>query len=478
MVKLFSTENEHPVLEIKIDKLEIEIIQNRISSTILQDKLIQHHDNMTKLHINELHIYTDGSLNLNSINGYNQIIMGAGWIVKNTEIDFTCEITYFPSSTRPELLAILTALLTVPINNNTHIYTDSQSAIDSINNMLQLKGIIERKLFKQNNYILLYAIVDLVYIKKINLILHKVKGHSGCIWNDKADKLAKKESELALENKDRIVDLKLILNNSNFEFIPKWSEVCIDKQIRKFCAQISDAIYEANWSCNKYWSDIFIDQHKNWYWDAHWETTKRVNHFSCNFFKTNDELIHIIKCQNNLLSTIDNLKHRLNIYNNLLCPICNKEEETLKHLTICEGTQENFEVIENQIITKILKIIKKHNLKNNISYNELKKILFKYKDEVTSELKEKNRVELTRELISSSIMMNLQQKTSRKLSKIITNKTINLFHKFFRSILWKQRCEKMQQHERDAGISQAAKKRNTNSIQILSPNTQTNNNRK
>ncbi|GES85235.1 ribonuclease H-like domain-containing protein [Rhizophagus clarus] len=203
----YLSEQEHPVLEIKINKLEIEIIRNRISSIILQDELIQHYNNMTKLHTNELHIYTDGSLNLNSVDGYNQIIMGAGWIVKNTEIDFTCGITYFPSSTRSELLAILTALLTVPINNNMHIYTDSQSAID-----------------------------NLVYIKKINLILHKVKGHSGCIWNDKADKLAKKGSELALENKDRIVDLEFILNNSNFEFIPKWSGVCIDRQIRKFCA--------------------------------------------------------------------------------------------------------------------------------------------------------------------------------------------------------------------------------------------------
>ncbi|GES74905.1 hypothetical protein GLOIN_2v1484475 [Rhizophagus clarus] len=87
--------------------------------------------------------------------------------------------------------------------------------------------------------------------------------------------------------------------------------------------------------------------------------------------------------------------------------MCNKEEETLKHLTICKGTQKNFEVIEDQIITKIFKIIKKHNSKNNISYNELEKILFKYKDEVSSELKEKNRVELTIGLISSSIMMNL-----------------------------------------------------------------------
>ncbi|GES98510.1 hypothetical protein GLOIN_2v1484475 [Rhizophagus clarus] len=123
--------------------------------------------------------------------------------------------------------------------------------------------------------------------------------------------------------------------------------------------------------------------------------------------------------------------------------MCNKEEETLKYLITCEGIQENFEVIEDQIITKILKIIKKHNSKNNISYNELEKILFKYKDEVSSKLKEKNRVKLTCGLISSSIMMNLQQKTSRKLSKIIVNKTINLFHKFFKSVLWKKCCEKM-----------------------------------
>ncbi|GES89137.1 ribonuclease H-like domain-containing protein [Rhizophagus clarus] len=240
MVKLSLTENGFRII-IPTDLIQYKKGQSHnylfeISSTILQDELIQHHDNMTKLHTNKLHIYTDGSLNLNSVDGYNQIIMGAGWIVKNTEIDFTCGITYFPSSTRLELLAILTALLTVPINNNTHIYTDSQLAIDSINNMLQLKGIIERKLFKQNNYILLYAIVDLGYIKKINLILYKVKGHSGCIWNDKADKLAKKGSELALENEDRIVDLELILNNSNFEFIPKWSGVYIDRQIRKFYA--------------------------------------------------------------------------------------------------------------------------------------------------------------------------------------------------------------------------------------------------
>jgi ribonuclease HI len=193
-------EQEHPVLEIRINKIEIELIRNRIKSSTFQEELIQRHDSIVNLHTNELHIYTDGSLELNAVDKQNRIIMGAGWILKNRDIEFTYGIAYFPSSTRPKLLAIFTALLTVPINNNMHIYTDSQSLIDSINNMLQLKQAMERKLFKQNNYFLLYAIVDLMLIKKIKLNLHKVKGHSGCTWNDKADSLAKKGKELALEN--------------------------------------------------------------------------------------------------------------------------------------------------------------------------------------------------------------------------------------------------------------------------------------
>jgi hypothetical protein len=138
--------------------------------------------------------------------------------------------------------------------------------------------------------------------------------------------------------------------------------------VGKFCTQVSDAIYEANWSCNKYWDNIFKDQNNNWYWGAHWELIKNINHFNCNSFKINNELIHIVKCQNNLLPTIDNLRRRSNIYDDLLCPICKKEEETLKHLTICEGIQSEFEVIENQVITKALKTIKNYNPKNNISY--------------------------------------------------------------------------------------------------------------
>jgi hypothetical protein len=137
-----------------------------------------------------------------------------------------------------------------------------------------------------------------------------------------------------------------------------------------------------------------------------------------------------------------------------------------------------FEVIENQVINKAFKTIKKYNPKNNINYDELGKIIFEYKDEAFPELKEKNRVELSHELIFSTIMTKLRQKTFKKLGKLIANITVNTFHKFFRLTLWKKCCEMMQQHERNAGITQSAKKRGADSTKDSSLDKQTDTSRK
>jgi hypothetical protein len=85
---------------------------------------------------------------------------------------------------------------------------------------------------------------------------------------------------------------------------------------------------------------------------------------------------------------------------------------------------------------------------------------------------------LSRGLIFSTIMTKLQQKTSKKLGKLIANMTVNTFHKCFRSTLWKKRCEMMQQHERNAGITQSAKKRGADSTKDSSLDKQTDTSRK
>lgn len=59
-------------------------------------------------------------------------LIGIGWILKSSKLSFSCSISNFPSSTRPELLAIFTAILAVPSNNFIRVYTDSQAAINKI----------------------------------------------------------------------------------------------------------------------------------------------------------------------------------------------------------------------------------------------------------------------------------------------------------------------------------------------------------
>ncbi|CAB4402569.1 unnamed protein product [Rhizophagus irregularis] len=117
--------------------------------------------------------------------------MGVGWIIKDHDLSFSCGINYYPSSTRPELLAIMTAfILAVPSNAEVVIYMDSQAAIDRINHMLDaLYRINRRKFLKMNNYIILFTIYDLIKMKSLTFNLHKVRRHSSNKWNNMADEI-------------------------------------------------------------------------------------------------------------------------------------------------------------------------------------------------------------------------------------------------------------------------------------------------
>src|SRR5690349_6217281 len=84
--------------------------------------------------------------------------------------------------------AIFLALLTGPMNAKIKIYTDSQSAICMINDQHNKSG---RKILKQSNSLILLKINILVQEKKMNLVLVKVKGHSGDAMNEMVNELAK-----------------------------------------------------------------------------------------------------------------------------------------------------------------------------------------------------------------------------------------------------------------------------------------------
>ena len=121
------------------------------------------------------------------VNSKRENKMRIGWIVKledrlAKEISFSSSIGNWPSSTRAELGAIWTALLTTPVKVQVHIYTDSKTAIKAIK-----KYRDDNKLhnwFKAKNRSLLRQIQECCRAKNFDLKLHKVKGHSGNTGND------------------------------------------------------------------------------------------------------------------------------------------------------------------------------------------------------------------------------------------------------------------------------------------------------
>ena len=102
---------------IKIEKL----------SEILQDNVINNRKSYQ--------FYTDGSLKQID----NNIVMAIGWIQvesinsKKIIAEFNAANIEWPSSTKAEIIAILSALLVVTSNSNVVIYTDSQNAITQYN---------------------------------------------------------------------------------------------------------------------------------------------------------------------------------------------------------------------------------------------------------------------------------------------------------------------------------------------------------
>ncbi|RIB10366.1 ribonuclease H-like domain-containing protein [Gigaspora rosea] len=127
--------------------------------------------------------------------------MGASWVQIELDKEEIVDAEYvgtqnWPSSTKPELLAIWLALLTVPEKTKVQINTDSEVAINSIRGGSKICS--SRSWLRQKNQNLTRSILGLIKTKEIQLSLIKVKGHSGVIWNEVADQLAKKGLEWRL----------------------------------------------------------------------------------------------------------------------------------------------------------------------------------------------------------------------------------------------------------------------------------------
>ncbi|PKY31494.1 hypothetical protein RhiirB3_449119 [Rhizophagus irregularis] len=262
---------------------------------------------------NVLVFYTDGSYNVEFLS--NEYPMGYGWTTSNIEnanITYSGSVKYFPSSTKAEIMAIHTALITCPPKCNVTIHTDSQAAIDAFHKSKNLHSISPRRFNKINNNILWSTIHQIINTLSLNVKFIKVKVHSGDLFNDIADALAKV---------GRVVVSPTIIKHNNLpnqSLTIEWNEeIPLDKDVHKCIGTILN--YRR------------IENH--------------FNRPSLNSVKesTKDNLIDW-----SLSSKWFNFNGRNDSTNNINCLFCLNTPESNHHLWICPETRS---LIRNCFIT-------------------------------------------------------------------------------------------------------------------------------
>ncbi|CAB5318749.1 unnamed protein product [Rhizophagus irregularis] len=117
----------------------------------------------------------------------------------------------------------------------------------------------------------------------LDLNLHKVKGHSGNLWNDKVDELAKQASSST--SASNIVQFNQ--GHDGLNFVPMINEVPVEQKLRKFVKNVMNFVNDGQWSqlsCNQ---DALLDRTKDYDWDITWNALKQVKHFKCTSSKHN-----------------------------------------------------------------------------------------------------------------------------------------------------------------------------------------------
>ena len=298
---------------------------------------------------NSFQIYTDGSLSQEG----NRCNMGSGWVQVDEEHELVlregfAKLKDWPSSTKPELIAIWLALFTIPTSCHIYIYSDSAAAIASINKIKSEWRF--NRVFKEKNWDILIKIADLISAKGVNLELKKVKGHSKNKWNDKADALAKKATTLA-----QLTDIHADLN-TRISFPLYWGEFKVEKATRPFLKKIFETWNGTNWRLTE--SILALEPEANnsrLDWHTYWKRIKKLKGVRCNTLQKSKKLATQLKCLSGNLPVLKTLAtRRPDIYSSDSCIVCNTgTAESQDHLAVCPYYKTMWQKLERTAINLV-----------------------------------------------------------------------------------------------------------------------------
>jgi len=404
---------------------------------------------------NVLQFYTDGSLQRDS-----ECIdtMGAGWVIANQEdLCFSASAILWPSSTKAEMLACLTALIVASPQTQVHLFTDSAATIDGFSQLDTFKQLSVRKREKTPNFQIWMAIAHIISRLDLKVQLIKVKAHSGDRLNDKADRLAK----------DAVVHRPKLnvnyLNLPGLAVVLTCDHLIIEKSSRKCIKQIFDA--------KAFYDTLQLGRHQDikTLTELHhinWPATNFMLNYNASeqdkaatSFPQHRQRSFKYKLFSEELPTLTQLKiRRPDLYVDDKCLQCQYRPETQEHLWTCSQHQTTWRSILNraaELCDCTLKQLNEHYTKNI---------------ELVLELIHESRTFITKGIVSEKLYEIVHQQ-ARAVPKthLIIAQVYNFIYRQIYTHIWIPRCDRVVNHERRQGITNRMKRSRIRPRQRPSP---------
>jgi ribonuclease HI len=370
--------------------------------------------------------------------------MGFAFTITNNitqnKVHFSGTTINYPSSTRAELTAILTAIATCPPTMTIDLFTDSAAAIMSI----QSKKKHREK--QGNNQKITQKIIDLITDKHLSITWNKVKAHSNNPHNDEVDHLAKQQSN---QSTDTSRNITINTTNERYPsittFLGNHLIECPNRKIAKLACQ-------AKWSYK--WKQLNRNQSID-FSNIDWQKSMSSLHPTPITDNTTNSEDHRnrsfnLRLKYQELPTKEKLYNRKpQIYKDPLCINCGDPENST-HPFLCK--KNGFDIIKQTTFIFGKEISARINNKLDESM-----------ETIAVERAELNKTNTIQHLILGFIPIKLINTVQGILKdKHKTQECITSFLKDFRHFLlqiWQVRCKEFVEWEIKNGISKKTKQK-------------------
>src|SRR6266511_2744049 len=397
---------------------------------------------------NTFTFYTDGSVQ--RIN--NVTMAAAAWIeittVVPTEFSNAVNINFI-SSTKTELVAVIAAIITLPPNSTTNIYTDSKNVITTYNTIQQQHVLKYPRLCLKTPHIdLWYILFDIIYNKDLTIIFHKVKAHNGNDHNEYVDTLAKEAIY------SDVMDFNTI--NSLYIVIPKYNNFLITTHLRSFIKNLSNVkgffkFYQLH--RNAKYRQLDIDWNNTFAYLNADSTTITTSFNSSNLKARRVKLIM------EELPTLEYLTHcKPKLYEKWTCMYCD-HQETFNHIWICRHNKpilEEIVLLVQDILFKLISLTQPNLEYDHPAVMRIVNDPHIWNVEVSYDIF--TFIDLIKGFVPSSLSSDIHNIVSTKtLTTSITTSFLQALHDQIYKDIWMPRCALVISREKHLNITQSQK---------------------